>query len=1095
MNFSETRDATEKGVNSAALSLRNFVNSSKVQKIVIIVVILLALLSFLSSNWFLENIGVSFIIPTYVKVFIWLLLILLFLVAVLIRYKELAAYSPTYVSLSDSSPIKGPLPFQSSDAELFKKLERNGEIQLFTNAISQKSYRIGVLTAVSGCGKSSLLNAGLLPTFKNLGQTCVIVNFTNKPAGDSVTEALKSELAISDLVETTDVYALLEKVVAKRSFQTLILVLDQFEQFFTQIPSSSEREPFIMQLKQICDNLPSVKILMSIRSDFLNYLHEVQEKLQYTLDVTRNYFTLKKFTIEQAVAVFMVIAEAEKIENRDISYLERITTEELASKEDGLISPVDLQIISLIIKSNKEKNTSYNERSFKQLGGVEGLLKRYIVEQLNVPNLFKKESVLNVLLILIDTNKGVKVGQLNADEIATRLVYEHKADLANILQWLEAIRLIHSIGSPPRYELAHERLILPILNILNDSNISLRKVDYLIERRSDEWIANNRNSRYLFSVKELLLINKYKRAITWGKNEKAKRQLLRQSVKAFRNWGFAIVSVVVFAVSLLLITNSRVFLLNYKIKNDILRYISIDQDDNNKLSAVDSLAGVDDNLAFKVVASITNAYPKSIALASIAVKTKGTTGDSIFNTAIKTADSISVEAYRNTAFKILSRMWSTKAPIEALGLVKKISDKDERYAAMDSIAQIVALKDVNQSLSIVSQIPDVLEKASAFRLLIHKINDPNVCLKVMKDADPEEADLDYFYYYFISKFADVQTKVAIELFDKLSDKNKDDKVNAFLHLIDVISLKNSTQALQLAHRISAAFYKSFAYATIASRIPEGKQSSEIFNLAIEEVKKISEINYRGYAYVSIADKMPNKNQSDSVFNLAVLEANNIEDKEKKDDTYSAIAEKLVTKHYERALEIVDKITDKHVKAYAYSSIATTLTGINLNLAYTIANKVDIDERMKFFFEELIEKIAAINYHLALNLVDRLSQEERSRSYFTIAKVIASSDPIAALEVADNGPKDMLKPEEVLQIYDLIDKGFVLKNEQERKMFLSKLGHKALKNKELLEVKIIIYQKLSRFKDAYNTISELDVNPNKKVRLYIKLYKYWKLKPN
>lgn len=208
----------------------------------------------------------------------------------------------------------------------------------------------------------------------------VYVKFTDLDPFDSIRQALKEQIRFSaEAIVPTGLTALLEKAGQVRN-KTLVLFFDQFEQFFVHHPRQKQRQPFIAALAQWYKNGRNVpaKILFSLRSDFYYRMDELQKTMGYSLG-PQDAFELQKFTPSQATAIFQVIAEVADL-NFDRSFVEEMTKQELAQRDDGLISPVDMQILAWVIHGQKtETKGGFNKTAFQKMGGIEGLLENLVV--------------------------------------------------------------------------------------------------------------------------------------------------------------------------------------------------------------------------------------------------------------------------------------------------------------------------------------------------------------------------------------------------------------------------------------------------------------------------------------------------------------------------------------------------------------------------------------------------------------------------------------------------------------------------------------------------------------------------------------------
>ena len=102
----------------------------------------------------------------------------------------------------------------------------------------------------SGVGKSSFLQAGILPQLakEESRDRGIYIRFSNRDPIETICQTLVKELEISET--SIDHQNLLEifSLAVKSSDKPLILIFDQFEQFFVHCKQKSDREPFINDL-------------------------------------------------------------------------------------------------------------------------------------------------------------------------------------------------------------------------------------------------------------------------------------------------------------------------------------------------------------------------------------------------------------------------------------------------------------------------------------------------------------------------------------------------------------------------------------------------------------------------------------------------------------------------------------------------------------------------------------------------------------------------------------------------------------------------------------------------------------------------------
>ena len=179
----------------------------------------------------------------YPRIF-WPVIGLIFMGAVIVAWRtglRRAARAP--VDFTERKALKALRPFGFEDADIFVRLQREQNLWECLDAITDLAFRFGILCGDSGCGKTSFLQAGLWPAL--LKQTtpyqCVYVKFTDHDPLDTLRQALAEKFQLPhDMAATAEVLTLLESVAPPGS-PPLVLLFDQFEQFFVHHKRKEDR--------------------------------------------------------------------------------------------------------------------------------------------------------------------------------------------------------------------------------------------------------------------------------------------------------------------------------------------------------------------------------------------------------------------------------------------------------------------------------------------------------------------------------------------------------------------------------------------------------------------------------------------------------------------------------------------------------------------------------------------------------------------------------------------------------------------------------------------------------------------------------------
>jgi hypothetical protein len=283
--------------------------------------------------------------------------------------------------VDEGKAIRGLRPFGKKDAEIFARLQREVSLRECCEAVTNSSYKFGILMGESGCGKTSFLQAGVWPKLTEINSShhAIYVRFSDQKPMATVRKALAEQLEMPiEWVKESSFSELLNQA-TESAGKPIVLLFDQFEQFFVHNPRKAARAPFIQALNTWYKDpsLEDTKVLVSIRADLLHELYALHEALQYSLG-PQDLFKLERFTPEEATKILAVIAENEQLDF-DRRFVTEIAEQELAHRESGTISPVDLQVLAwMIVRQKGDELRAFNRTAFQKFGGVEGLLTRFL---------------------------------------------------------------------------------------------------------------------------------------------------------------------------------------------------------------------------------------------------------------------------------------------------------------------------------------------------------------------------------------------------------------------------------------------------------------------------------------------------------------------------------------------------------------------------------------------------------------------------------------------------------------------------------------------------------------------------------------------
>jgi len=410
--------------------------------------------------------------------------------------------------MSQNFRYKGVNSFTEEDKNIF--FGRNSEIEeVYKNIYSE---RILVIYSKPGFGKTSLINAGIIPMIRQKNKAIIYnLNIKNYIKSNSenlisklITEIEKEDIKNSylDKVISDDnsLWIKLKKVQAKHK-EPIILFLDQFENFFdypeneiedfktqintvlySQIPEKY-REEIQQKISNNTDFLTSegfkllyksleVKIVIGIRADRLSLLNSLKDSI---LNILKNLYELPPLNESAAIEAIIkpAIYESKYVSQNDFAtnkfeYKPELINEiihSLTNNKQKKIETYQLQIIceniERIVYQNKLEIIDKHD-----IGDISSLFKNYYdnliakiedSEQQHFARLMIEDE-----LILAEEERRLSI----YEGVAINKCKVNKNTLNTLIN-NQLLKIEKNQNHEIFYELSHDALVVPILKSKN----------------------------------------------------------------------------------------------------------------------------------------------------------------------------------------------------------------------------------------------------------------------------------------------------------------------------------------------------------------------------------------------------------------------------------------------------------------------------------------------------------------------------------------------------------------------------------------------------------------------------------------------------
>jgi WD40 repeat protein/energy-coupling factor transporter ATP-binding protein EcfA2 len=404
----------------------------------------------------------------------------------------------------DRSPFRGLRPLEVEDHRVF--FGRKDEVQRLAALMRSPAQRAegAVLLVVgpSGCGKSSLVRAGLLHVMAEEPGWWVLPAIL--PGADPVA-ALVRELAAAaqqlgldstmadirhQLFDEDGLSGLVDELLLAARARRLLIVVDQFEELFTQARSAA-RARFAWLLRSVLGD--SVQVVATLRPEFL-----IQLQGDSDLELPTQLYQLRPLRQEALAAVIQSPARL-----AGISVDEELVTRLVSDTESGEALPL-LAFTLAELAEGVGRGGHLSPQRYEQIGKVQGALTRQADAALDTASAVSGRSHQEVIagllrLVAVDEQGRPTRRRVVRDGLPETVLRELDAFVQRGLIVTDTDQDGVIVG------VAHEAVLTawtPLAQAIKDNTVALRACQ-TVEQAATQWNKEGRLSVRLWERGQL----------------------------------------------------------------------------------------------------------------------------------------------------------------------------------------------------------------------------------------------------------------------------------------------------------------------------------------------------------------------------------------------------------------------------------------------------------------------------------------------------------------------------------------------------------------------------------------------------------------
>jgi hypothetical protein len=398
-----------------------------------------------------------------------------------------------------------------------------------------------LLYGASGTGKTSLIQCGLAGRFESHDWLPLFIR-RGKDLNDSLDAALRNaggedtpeslDWLHQDLSRAVPVptaapaspLARRLRAVYLKHFRPIYLIFDQFEELYV-IGSQKEQDAFVHTVQEILRVEQPVKIILSIREEYLGHLYEFERAVP---ELLRKKLRVEPMNLESVKSVLLGVSNLpdsnvhlEKGYENDIA---EGVFEKIRGQDNTLHIPLPyLQVfmdkfyLQVTGDESRQADANFTRKDLARMGDLGDVLRNFLDEQATTISRAQNLPEADIWRALSPfvTLEGTKE-PLSEDQLATRLPDLPAGTPARLLQAFVQGRILRFSESSELYEIAHDALAKQIHAKRSDEEIAILEVQRLVKSQT----AMKVEAREYFTERQLLFMEPYLDKLVLGDAER-----------------------------------------------------------------------------------------------------------------------------------------------------------------------------------------------------------------------------------------------------------------------------------------------------------------------------------------------------------------------------------------------------------------------------------------------------------------------------------------------------------------------------------------------------------------------------------------------